>query len=468
MKNFMDQDFLLRTETARKLYHEYAAQVPVLDYHCHLSPEEIANDISFDNITELWLGGDHYKWRIMRSNGVDEKYITGDAPAIEKFEAFAKTLPKCIGNPMYHWCHLELQRYFGYMGTLDENTWKEVWDLTYQKLHQSDMTAKNLIRKSNVTLVCTTDDPIDDLHWHKEIAADDSFSVQVLPAWRPDLAMSPEKEGFVDYIEKLSEVSGIKVDCFTSLISALMKRLDYFEQCGCVVTDHGLDFAEFVKVSAQEMEEIFTKSMKQEQLTLREQQAFRTMTMIELGKEYAKRGMAMQLHYGAKRENNEKVFLTAGANAGIDCINERGFVSDVAEFLNELEKTDELPKTIIYSLNPIDNALIGTMIGCFQGTEVPGKIQQGSAWWFNDHKPGMTEQITSLASLGILGNFVGMLTDSRSFVSYPRHEYFRRILCNFIGGLVENGEYPQDYEILGHMVQDISYYNAVRYFGFNL
>lgn len=468
MKKFMDKDFILSTDTAKKLYHDYAAKVPVLDYHCHLSPQEIAEDKRFKNITELWLGGDHYKWRIMRSNGVEEKYITGDGEDKEKFKKFAEALPKAIGNPMYHWCHLELQRYFDYDGILNEKTWETVWNLCNEKLNSPSMSAKNLIRMSGVTLVCTTDDPVDDLHWHREIAEDKDFTVQVLPAWRPDLAMSPEKEGYTDYIKKLSDVSGIPIETFGDLKKALVKRLDFFVENGCVLTDHGLDYAEYVPVSDDEIEAIFAKSMKKEKLSLRELQAFRTMSMLFLGKEYAKRDMSMQLHYGARRENNENVFRAAGANAGIDCINNRGFLPEVADFLNELNKTDELPKTILYSLNPVDNALIGTMIGCFQGTGVRGKIQQGSAWWFNDHKPGMTEQITSLASLGLLGNFIGMLTDSRSFISYPRHEYFRRILCDYIGKLVENGEYPDDFEELGKMVQDISYYNAVSYFGFKL
>lgn len=468
MKEFINDDFILTTDVAKKLYHDYAAKVPVLDYHCHLVPEEIANDIHFANMTELWLSADHYKWRLMRGNGIDEYYITGDAPAKEKFEQFAKVLPRMIGNPMYHWCHLELKNYFGYTGILNEKTWEEVWNLCNEKLAAPDMSAKNLIKKSGVTLVCTTDDPIDDLHFHREIAADENFDVQVLPAWRPDLAMSPEKEGFVDYMKKLSEVSGVEIKTFEDLKKALVIRLDFFVENGCKVTDHGLDYAEYVPVSDEQMEEIFAKSMKKESLELFELQAFRTMTMLFLGKEYAKRNLVMQLHYGAKRENNENVLKAAGPNAGIDCINNKGFVPEVADFMNELNKTDELPKTIIYSLNPIDNALINTIIACFQGGGVRGKIQQGSAWWFNDHKPGMTEQLESFASLGTLGNFVGMLTDSRSFVSYPRHEYFRRILCDFIGKLVVGGEYPEDYDTLGALVQDISYYNAVNYFGFDL
>ncbi len=468
MNPFMDKDFLLQTETAKKLYHEYAEQVPVLDYHCHLIPQEIAEDIHFKNITELWLGADHYKWRVMRSNGVDEKYITGDASDEEKFHAFAKALPKCIGNPMYHWCHLELQRYFGIYETLSEKNWKEIYDKCNEILQKPEMSAKNLIRMSNVTLVCTTDDPIDDLHFHEQIKADKDFEVQVLPAWRPDLAMCPEKAEYVDYMKKLSAASGVEIVDFTTLKQALSNRLDYFAERGCCISDHGLDYAEFRPISETEMEELTKKSLTGANLSMEELLQFKTMVMLFLGAEYKKRNWAMQLHYGAKRENNEVVFKSAGANAGIDCINPKGFVADVADFMNALNKEGNLPKTIIYSLNPTDNALIGTMIGCFQGDGVRGKIQQGSAWWFNDHKYGMEEHMKSLGSLSLLGNFIGMLTDSRSFISYPRHEYFRRILCNFVGDLVENGEYPEDYDLLGEMIKDISYYNAVNYFGFSL
>ncbi len=468
MKKFMDEDFILTTETARRLFHEYAEKTPVLDYHCHLDPREIAEDRQFKNMTELWLGGDHYKWRIMRSNGVDERYITGDAPDEEKFRAFAEALPRAIGNPMYHWCHLELQRYFDIYETLSGKNWREIYDRCNEKLKSPQMSAKNLIRMSGVTLVCTTDDPVDDLRYHKQIREDKDFDVQVLPAWRPDLAMCPEKEEFVGYIDRLSKVSGVAVTDFASLKEALIKRLDYFVENGCLITDHGLDYADYCPISDEEMDGLVKRSLKGETLSLSELKQFKTEMLLFLGREYAKRNLAMQLHYGAKRENNELVYKSAGANAGIDCINEKGFTAGVADFLNALCRTGELPKTVLYSLNPTDNALIGTMIGCFQGDGIRGKIQQGSAWWFNDHKPGMTAQITSLASLGLLGNFIGMLTDSRSFVSYPRHEYFRRILCDYIGGLVENGEYPEDYEILGQMIRDISYYNAVNYFGFDL
>ena len=468
MKPFMDKDFLLQTDTAKKLYHDYAEQVPVLDYHCHLIPQEIAEDIHFKNMTELWLGADHSKWRVMRSNGVEERFITGDASDEEKFHAFAKALPNCIGNPMYHWCHLELQRYFGIYETLSERNWKEIYDKCNDILQKPEMSAKNLIRMSGVTLVCTTDDPVDDLHYHESIAADPDFGVQVLPAWRPDLVMSPEKEGFLDYIRKLSEVSGVEITDFATMKQALVKRLDYFAERGCCISDHGLDYAEFCPLSEAEEDALVKKSLTGAALSELELKQYRTMVMLFLGAEYKKRDWAMQLHYGAKRENNELVFQSAGANAGIDCINPKGFVAEVADFMNALNREENLPKTILYSLNPTDNALIGTMIGCFQGDGVRGKLQQGAAWWFNDHKYGMEEHMKSLASLSLLGNFIGMLTDSRSFISYPRHEYFRRILCNYIGGLVENGEYPEDYELLGEMVKNISYYNAVNYFGFDL
>ncbi len=468
MKAFMDKDFLLQTETAKKLYHDYAEQVPVLDYHCHLVPQEIAEDIHFKNMTELWLGADHYKWRVMRSDGVEERYITGDASDEEKFHAFARALPRCIGNPMYHWCHLELQRYFGIYEPLSERNWKEVYDTCNAILQKPEMSAKNLIKMSGVTLVCTTDDPVDDLHFHDMIREDKDFDVQVLPAWRPDLVMSPEKEGFTAYIEKLSAVSGVDIVDFSTMKQALVRRLDYFAERGCCISDHGLDYAEFCPVSDREMEELVKKSLGGGELSREELMTYRTMVMLFLGAEYKKRDWAMQLHYGAKRENNELVFESAGANAGIDCINPEGFRASVADFMNALNREGNLPRTILYSLNPTDNALIGTMIGCFQGDGVRGKIQQGAAWWFNDHKYGMEEHMNSLASLSLLGNFIGMLTDSRSFISYPRHEYFRRILCNFLGNLVENGEYPEDYDLLGEMVRDISYYNAVRYFGFRL
>ena len=466
MKAFMDKDFLLETETAQKLYHEYAAKMPILDYHCHINPQEIAEDRKFENITQVWLGGDHYKWRQMRSNGVEEKYITGDASDREKFQKWAETLERAIGNPLYHWSHLELQRYFGYYGALNGETAEEVWNLCNAKLQEDGMSARNLIRQSNVTLVCTTDDPVDSLEWHEKIAADESFEVRVLPAWRPDKAMNLEKTDYLEYLKKLEVVSGVKIDSFASLIEALRIRMDYFAEHGCSVSDHGLEYVMYAPASEEEIEAIFAKRLRGEAVSRADELQFKTAYMVALGREYHKKNWVMQLHYGVKRDNNGMIFGKLGPDAGIDCINNYAPSSEMADYLNALAITDELPKTILYSLNPTDNAAIGTIIGCFQSEEVRGKIQQGSAWWFNDNKQGMIEQMTSLANLGLLGNFIGMLTDSRSFLSYTRHEYFRRIMCNLIGGWVENGEYPADEKVLGRMVQDISYNNAVRYFGF--
>lgn len=466
MKAFMDKDFLLSTETAKKLYHEYAAVMPVLDYHCHLNPQEIYEDRKFENITQVWLGGDHYKWRQMRSNGVEEKYITGDAPDREKFQKWAETLEMAIGNPLYHWSHLELKKYFGYEGYLCGDTAEEVWNLCNEKL--KDLSARKLIQMSNVTLVCTTDDPVDSLEWHKKIAEDETFDVQVLPAWRPDKAMNLEKPDYLDYLAKLSEVSGIKVDSFASLIAALKNRMDFFAERGCSVSDHGMEYVMYAPAAEEEIETIFAKRLAGEKVSREEELKFKTAYMVALGKEYHKKNWVMQLHYGVKRDNNSSIFNKLGPDAGIDSISNYTPSAELADYLNALAATDELPKTIVYSLNPIDNAAIGTTIGCFQSSEAVGKIQQGSAWWFNDHKTGMTEQMTSLANLGLLGNFVGMLTDSRSFLSYTRHEYFRRILCDFIGKLVDNGEFPEDWDTLSEIVSDISYNNAVRYFGFDL
>lgn len=471
MKNFMDQDFLLNTETAKALYHEYAAKTPVLDYHCHINPQEIAQDRQFENITQVWLGGDHYKWRFMRSNGVDEYYITGDAPDKEKFFKWAEVLGKAIGNPLFHWSHLELQRYFGYDGVLNKSTAEEVWNLCNEKLADPSMSVRSLIRQSNVTLICTTDDPVDSLEWHKQIAEDASFDVQVLPAWRPDKAMNIEKPEYTDYLSRLSETSGIKISSFQSLKEALSNRMDFFASMGCSVSDHALEYVMYVPASEEEIEAIFAKRIQASSgsvLTKEEELKFKTAFMLFVGNEYNKRNWVMQLHYGTKRDNNRPMYDRLGPDTGYDCINNYAPSSQTADFLNALEENKALPKTIIYSLNPNDNAAIGTILGCFQDSTAVAKIQQGSAWWFNDHKQGMTDQLTSLANLGNLSGFVGMLTDSRSFLSYTRHEYFRRILCNFMGDLVENGEFPADMATLSEIVKDISYYNAVRYFGFQL
>ncbi len=468
MKPFMDKDFLLSTDTAKQLYHDYAAKMPVLDYHCHINPQEIAEDRKFDNITQVWLGGDHYKWRQMRSNGVEEKYITGDATDREKFQKWAETLEKLIGNPLYHWSHLELQKYFGYTGHLNGDTAQEVWDLCNEKLGQDSMTVRNIIRQSGVTLICTTDDPVDTLEWHEKIAADDTFDVQVLPAWRPDKAMNVEKPDFAAYMARLSDVSGVKVKDFSSLKEALKARMDYFADHKCSVSDHALEYVMYVPADDKEIDAIMAKGLAGQGISREEELKYKTAFMLFVAKEYNRRNWVMQLHYGCKRDNNAYMYQQLGADTGFDCINNYAPSAQMADFLNALSATNEIPKTIIYSLNPNDNASIGTILGCFQAAGANGRIQQGSAWWFNDHKAGMTEQMTSLANLGCLGNFIGMLTDSRSFLSYTRHEYFRRIMCELIGGWVENGEYPDDRKALKKIVEGISYNNAVKYFGFDL
>lgn len=468
MKPFMDQDFLLSNYAAQKLFEDYAADTPVLDYHCHINPKEIYEDRRFENITQVWLGGDHYKWRFMRSCGVEERYITGDASDKEKFLKWAECLGKAIGNPLFHWSHLELQRYFDYHGVLNKKTAEDVWNLCNKKLEDPSMSVRNLIRQSNVTLICTTDDPVDSLEWHKKIAEDTSFDVQVLPAWRPDKAMNIEKSAFPEYLAALSEVSGLKIDRFVDLCQALSLRMDFFASMGCSVSDHALEYVMYVPASAEEVESIFTKRMSGNAVTREEELKFKTAFMLFVGKEYARRNWVMQLHYGCKRDNNTRQFDNLGPDTGYDCINNYAPSAEMADYLNALAAADQLPKTILYSLNPNDNQAIGTILGCFQDSSAVAKIQQGSAWWFNDHKTGMQDQMISLANLGNLSGFVGMLTDSRSFLSYTRHEYFRRILCNLLGTWVENGEYPDDYETLGEIVRGICYNNAIRYFGFDL
>ena len=470
MRSFMDRDFLLDSETAKDLYGKFAdmKNIPILDYHCHINPKEIYEDRKFKNITEVWLGGDHYKWRQMRTCGVDERYITGDAPDREKFQKWAETLPRLIGNPLYHWSHLELKFYFGYEGNLNPDTAEEVWNLCNEKLQSDGFTVRNLIKKSNVRLICTTDDPVDDLNWHEKIKADDSFDVQVLPAWRPDKINNIEKKDFREYISKLSEVSGTEVKDLSSLKEAIRKRLDYFADHGCSVSDHGLEYVMYVPACEDEIGKILEKGLKGETISKEENLKYKTHMMLFLAREYSARNWVMQLHYGCKRDNNAFMYEKLGPDTGFDCILNGAPSSELADFLNALSVSDEIPKTIIYSLNPNDDQAIGTVIGCFQGGGVRSKIQQGSAWWFNDHFTGMTDQMKSLANLSALGNFIGMLTDSRSFLSYTRHDYFRRILCRLIGDWVENGEYPYDEKLLGDIIKGISFNNAVDYFGFEL
>ncbi len=459
----INDNFLLKTETAKKLYN-VAKDMPIIDYHCHINPKEIAENRKFDNITQVWLGGDHYKWRLMRSNGVDENEITGNTDDFTKFLRFAEMLPKAIGNPMYHWCHLELKRYFGYDGVLNGDTAREVYDLCNRKLQSDDMTVRAIIEKSNVKMIGTTDDPIDDLKWHKILKEDKTFKTAVCPTFRPDNAVNIDKTGFIDYINKLSGVSNIDIKTVDDVKDALAKRLDYFCEMGCKATDHGLDYIIYEPATGFAVNDIFKKAMNGERITQSEADQYKTEIMLFLGEKIAEKGIVMQLHYGAQRNTNDLMFKKLGADTGFDCISVKNCGEALTGFLDALNKKNKLPKTIIYSLNPNDNELIDTVLGCFQGTEAQGKIQHGSAWWFSDTKSGMENQLKSLANLSLLGNFIGMLTDSRSFLSYTRHEYFRRILCNLIGEWVENGEYPNDSETLETIVKDISYNNALKYF----
>lgn len=461
---FLNEDFLLSTRTARELYHGYADKLPIIDYHCHISPKAIAEDWQFDNMTQVWLYEDHYKWRQMRSNGVEERFITGNATDYEKFCKWAKTLEKAIGNPLYHWSHMELWRYIGYGGILNEDTAQEVWKLCEGRLAEEDMSVRGIIRMSNVELMCTTDDPADSLYWHREIAGDDSIEFRVLPTWRPDRALSIEKKDFVEYMGQLSQASGKEIRCFDDWKEALLERMEYFAKMGCLASDHGLLYVPWQPAEEKEVAAIFEARMQGNKVSREDELKFKTAAMLWLGEEYARRGWVMQFHFGVTRDNNTKMYQALGADSGFDGIYNRVPINELSAFLDALCQEHALPRTILYSLNPTDNAALGTLIGCFQEAGVAGKIQQGSAWWFNDHKTGMKEQMTSLANLGLLGNFIGMLTDSRSFLSYARHEYFRRILCDLIGGWVEHGEYPDDQKWLGGLVEDICYYNVKRYF----
>lgn len=459
----INDGFLLKSDTAKRLY-EAAKDMPIIDYHCHIDPREIYENRRFDNITQVWLGGDHYKWRLMRSNGVTEDEITGDADDYTKFLRFAEMLPKAIGNPMYHWCHLELKRFFWYDGVLNGDTAREVYDLCNKKLRQDGMTVRAIIEKSNVKMIGTTDDPADDLKWHKLIAEDKSFKTAVCPTFRPDKAVNIDKDGFADYIKKLSAAAETDIKTVSDVKAALEKRLDYFCSLGCRATDHGLDYVVYEPASEESVNEIFKRALRGEKVSQSEADRYKTELMLFLGEKIAEKGIVMQLHYGAQRNTNTVMFNKLGADTGFDCISVKNCGEALTGFLNALNVKGKLPKTIIYSLNPNDNELIDTVLGCFQGTEAQGKIQHGSAWWFGDTKSGMEAQLKSLANLSLLGNFVGMLTDSRSFLSYTRHEYFRRILCNLLGEWVENGEYSDDKITLETIVKDISYNNAKKYF----
>lgn len=456
----MEKDFLLNSPTAQNLYHNVASSLPIIDYHCHLSAEEIALDRSFQNPTQLWLEGDHYKWRLMRSFGIEERYITGEAPDKEKFFKWVEAVSTAIGNPLYHWSVLELKNYFGYTGVLCAQNAQEIWEWCNQKLQEPGFSARGLLLRSGVEVVCTTDDPADSLQWHLMLRESD-FPVKVLPSFRPDNALNIEKADYTEYLKRLGDIRS-----FAALKQALEERLDFFVSLGCTVSDHGLAAVPYAPASEQEIERIFHKRIEGGVLSLSEQQQFKTALLTTLGKAYAARGMVMQLHMGVQRDLSLRVYRALGADAGIDAIGDAISVADLAAFLNALDAEQCLPKTILYSLNPCDNAALVSVMGAFQTGEARGKLQHGSAWWFNDHKKGITEQLTTLAAQGHLATFIGMLTDSRSFLSYARHEYFRRILCDVIGTWIENGEYPLQEDLLRQIVQGICYRNAKEYFGF--
>lgn len=466
MKKFMDENFLLTNSVAQTLYHDYSEKMPIIDYHCHINPKEIFEDKKFKNITQVWLYGDHYKWRQMRTFGIDEKFITGDGSDYEKFLAWAKTISFAIGNPLYHWTHLELKRFFGIDEPLTEKSAPAIWDKVNEMLAADEFTVRQLIKKSNVKVICTTDDPVDSLEYHIGIKEDKSFDVKVLPTFRPDKALGINKPTFKEWISSLEEVIKGEIKTYDELLVALKMRVEFFNEVGCKVSDHALDFVPNAVTSIEEVSAIFEKVLTEGSVTFEEENKYRAFTLKYLGKLYADFGWAMQLHMNCVRDNNTTMFNKLGPDTGFDSLNDTEVAVPLSRLLDSLHVEGALPKTIIYSLNPTDNSTIGTLIGCFQGDGIKGKMQFGSAWWFNDHKIGMEDQIKTLANLGMLSTFVGMLTDSRSFLSYTRHELFRRILCNVIGEWVENGELPNDMETLGTIISDISYNNAERYFDF--
>ena len=467
MQEFMGKDFLLQSETAKELYHNYAAKMPIIDYHCHINPREIMENTRFENITQAWLLGDHYKWRQMRTMGVPEAFVTGDAPEREKFQKFCEAMPALIGNPIHHWSHLELRRYFDCDLVINGENAQAIWDITAERFKQDSHSVRGLIAQSKVEAIGTTDDPIDSLEWHRALKDDPTNTVVVAPTLRPDKAINIDKPGFVEYIAKLADVSGVKIGNVTELKNALLTRIALFNELGCRASDHGLDYVACRRGDEKTVEAIFQKGLAGGAVTQDEAEIFKTELMVFFGREFCRLGWVMQLHYGAQRNCNTPMFNRLGPDTGFDAISVRDSGTAIVGFLDALAKEDALPRTVLYSLNPNDNAMLGSIIGCYQGDGV-GKMQHGSAWWFNDTKRGMEDQMLTLASLGALGAFIGMLTDSRSFLSYTRHEYFRRILCNLLGDLVENGEYPRDMKVLGAMVEDISYRNTARYFGFEV
>ena len=452
----INDSFMLKNETAKKLYNDFAKHMPIIDYHCHLSPKMIAEDYRFKNAYDLFLGGDHYKWRQMRSNGIDEKMITGDGDEFEKWLGFAKTFPLLIGNPLYHWTSLELKRYFDIDEPLTEKTAKEIWDKCNELLKKDEFSARNLIKRSNVEIICTTDDPADDLRYHKQLR-EEKFPTKVLPTFRPDKIVNIDKPEFLQYLKENN------IDSYDKAEKWIAEKIEFFHENGCRLSDHALEYVPFALGDAKSA---FNKKINGEELTAEEIDIYKTSILEICAGQYNRLGWAMQLHIGALRNNNSKMFERLGADTGFDSINDLCIAEKLSKFMDNLESKSILPKTILYTLNPKDNYVLGTMLGNFQKAPTAGKIQFGSGWWFNDNRDGMEEQMKSLANLGILGKFVGMLTDSRSFVSYTRHEYFRRILCNLLGEWVESGEYPEDFESLKVIVEGICYKNAKEYFAF--
>jgi glucuronate isomerase len=462
----MDENFLLQTKTAQKLYHDHAAKMPIFDYHCHLNPKDIAEDRMFNSITEIWLAGDHYKWRAMRTNGIAEKYCTGDASDWEKFEKWAETVPQTIRNPLYHWTHLELKKFFGINEVLSPKNAREIFDASNAKLQTPEYSCRNIIRMANVHSICTTDDPVDSLDYHRQIK-DSGFEVSVLPAWRPDKSMAVEDvPSYNLYINRLVEASGMAINTFDDLMIALNKRHRFFHENGCRLSDHGLDTAYAEEYTAEEIDGMFLKLRSGFRLSIKSIEKFKSCMLYEFGRMDHSRGWTQQFHVGALRNNNTRLFNQIGPDTGFDSIGDKPVAENLSGLLNRLDKENKLCKTVLYNLNPRDNELYATMIGNFQDGSIPGKIQWGSGWWFLDQKDGMEKQLNALSNLGLLSRFVGMLTDSRSFLSYTRHEYFRRTLCNLLGNDVENGEIPNDMELLGQMVENISFNNAKNYFDF--
>lgn len=468
INQFPDQDFLLQTETARRLYHEHAAHQPIIDYHCHLNPEMVASDHRFTTLTELWLGGDHYKWRAMRTNGIHEKYITGkESTDYEKFEKWAETAPYTMRNPLYHWTHLELKTGFGINKLLSPATAREIYDECNSKLALPEYTARGFMRNYKVEVVCTTDDPVDSLAFHQK-TREDGFEIKMLPTWRPDRAMAVENSSvYRNYIEQLAEVSGIRIGCFEDMIDALQVRHDFFSEQGCRLSDHGMEEFYADEFTQNELTEIFNKVYGGTDLTIAEIRKYKSAMLVIFGEMDWEKGWTQQFHYGVIRNNNSRFFQKIGADSGFDSIGTFQTARTLSAFLDRLDRKNKLTKTIIYNLNPSDNEMIATMIGNFQDGSVPGKIQFGSGWWFLDQKDGMEKQLNTLSNLGLLSRFVGMLTDSRSFLSYPRHEYFRRILCNLLGNDIEQGLLPSsEIDFIGQMVENICYANAKEYFEF--